>query len=125
MDGYIANLAKIVELETYNALTMIDDCHATGFVGERVEERRSIVVFSAKLILSPARSAKPWVVHLGIYPRSEGNCCPATATITSLFILQYTRTGDRGNIDYGVRFAENDDSLRLKLRENSEYFAKR
>ena len=35
MDGYIAKLDKICSLaEDYNALVMIDDCHATGFIGE-------------------------------------------------------------------------------------------
>lgn len=35
MDGVIANLAKVVELaEKYDALVMVDDSHATGFVGE-------------------------------------------------------------------------------------------
>lgn len=34
MDGEIANLPSIVKLaEKYDALTMIDDCHATGFLG--------------------------------------------------------------------------------------------
>jgi glycine C-acetyltransferase len=34
MDGYIAKLDKIVRLkEKYNALLMVDDSHATGFVG--------------------------------------------------------------------------------------------
>jgi glycine C-acetyltransferase len=35
MDGTIANLADIVDLaERFNALTMIDDAHATGFLGK-------------------------------------------------------------------------------------------
>ena len=35
MDGTIANLAEIVQLaKRHDALTMIDDCHATGFMGE-------------------------------------------------------------------------------------------
>ncbi len=35
MDGTIANLRKIVDLaEKYDALTMIDDAHATGFLGK-------------------------------------------------------------------------------------------
>ena len=35
MDGYIAQLDKIVELaEKYNALIMVDDCHSTGFLGK-------------------------------------------------------------------------------------------
>ncbi|HEY6206388.1 MAG TPA: glycine C-acetyltransferase [Chthoniobacterales bacterium] len=36
MDGTIANLADIVDLAgKYNALTMIDDAHATGFLGAK------------------------------------------------------------------------------------------
>lgn len=35
MDGSIANLSKIVELsEKYNTLIMIDECHASGFMGK-------------------------------------------------------------------------------------------
>jgi glycine C-acetyltransferase len=35
MDGYIAKLDKICDLaDKYNALVMVDDCHATGFVGK-------------------------------------------------------------------------------------------
>jgi glycine C-acetyltransferase len=35
MDGVIANLKDICDLaEKYHALVMVDDCHATGFVGE-------------------------------------------------------------------------------------------
>jgi glycine C-acetyltransferase len=34
MDGYVAKLDAIVELaHRYDALTMVDDCHATGFFG--------------------------------------------------------------------------------------------
>ena len=35
MDGYIAQLGKICDLaDKYDALVMVDDCHATGFVGK-------------------------------------------------------------------------------------------
>lgn len=35
MDGYIAQLDKIHELAVkYNAMVMVDECHATGFVGK-------------------------------------------------------------------------------------------
>ena len=34
MDGYIARLAEICDLaERYDAMVMVDDCHATGFLG--------------------------------------------------------------------------------------------
>ncbi len=36
MDGAIANLSVITDLaEKYDALVMVDDCHATGFLGEK------------------------------------------------------------------------------------------
>lgn len=35
MDGYIAQLDKIHELATkYNAMVMVDECHASGFIGK-------------------------------------------------------------------------------------------
>ncbi|MEL7257078.1 MAG: glycine C-acetyltransferase [Pseudomonadota bacterium] len=35
MDGYIAKLDQICDLaETYDAMVMVDDCHATGFLGK-------------------------------------------------------------------------------------------
>ncbi|KUF10905.1 glycine C-acetyltransferase [Pseudoponticoccus marisrubri] len=36
MDGYLANLPEITRLaEQYDAVVMVDDCHATGFMGPR------------------------------------------------------------------------------------------
>ncbi len=36
MDGYVANLPDICDLaERYGALTLVDDCHATGHLGEK------------------------------------------------------------------------------------------
>ncbi|MEO0916050.1 MAG: glycine C-acetyltransferase [Pseudomonadota bacterium] len=36
MDGYLARLAEIRELaDRYDALIMVDDCHATGFIGPK------------------------------------------------------------------------------------------
>ena len=36
MDGYLANLPAITRLaEAYDAVVMVDDCHATGFMGPR------------------------------------------------------------------------------------------
>ena len=35
MDGYVAQLDKICDLaDQYNALVMVDECHATGFIGK-------------------------------------------------------------------------------------------
>jgi glycine C-acetyltransferase len=35
MDGYVAQLDKICDLaDKYNALVMVDECHASGFIGQ-------------------------------------------------------------------------------------------
>ena len=34
MDGYVAQIDKICDLaDQYDALVMVDECHATGFIG--------------------------------------------------------------------------------------------
>ena len=44
MDGTIAKLDKICDLaDKYNAIVMVDDSHATGFIGEKGEELTNIV----------------------------------------------------------------------------------
>ena len=47
MDGTIAQLDKIVELaKKYNSLIMIDECHSTGFMGEKgmgVHELKNVI----------------------------------------------------------------------------------
>ena len=49
MDGSIAKLDQICELaEKYNALVMVDDSHAVGFIGLRDEELRSFLVLKIK-----------------------------------------------------------------------------
>ena len=36
MDGYVAKLKEICELaDRYGALVLVDDCHATGHLGEK------------------------------------------------------------------------------------------
>ena len=45
MDGYIAKLDQICDLaEKYDAMVMVDDCHATGFVEKQEEVHMSIAM---------------------------------------------------------------------------------
>lgn len=44
MDGIIADLKAVCDLaDKYNAIVMVDDSHASGFVGKMVKARLSIV----------------------------------------------------------------------------------
>ncbi len=60
MDGSIARLKEICDLaDRYGALVMVDDSHATGFIGERgrgSHELRGVIGRT----FSPAPWARPW-----------------------------------------------------------------
>jgi hypothetical protein len=59
MDGYLAPLPEITALaERYDAIVMVDDCHATGFMGPRAAARRTTSAWRTRSISSPARSAR-------------------------------------------------------------------
>ena len=59
MDGTIADLKSIVELaEKYDALTMMDDAHATGFLGKTGRGRMNIALSWAGSTSSPAHLCK-------------------------------------------------------------------
>jgi glycine C-acetyltransferase len=124
MDGTIASLDKIVELaERYDALTMIDDCHATGFLGENgrgTHEYRGVV---GKIDIITGTLGKALGGASGGYtsgrkeivgwlrqrsrPYLFSNSVAPVIVATSIAILDLIR---------------NDQSLRTALHENASYF---
>jgi glycine C-acetyltransferase len=61
MDGHIADLAGICDLaDRHDALVMVDDSHAVGFVGRTGAARRSCTGSPTVSTSSPARSARRW-----------------------------------------------------------------
>lgn len=124
MDGTIANLAAICELaDRYGALTMVDDSHAVGFVGAKgrgtaehcgVFGKIDIITGTLGKALGGASggytSARKEIVTW-LRQRSRpylfsNSLAPAIAA-TSLSILN--------------RLSTRDD-LRVKLRDNTQYF---
>ena len=126
MDGLVAPLDKICDLaDKYDALVMIDECHATGFIGERgigsLEEkgvlgRVDIITGTLGKALGGAMggytTAKKEVIEI-LRQRSRpylfsNSLAPAIvgASIKVLDLL------------------EKDTSLRDKLAENTAYFKK-
>ncbi|MEM9187674.1 MAG: glycine C-acetyltransferase [Myxococcota bacterium] len=123
MDGYIANLPAICDLaDEFNAMVMVDDSHAVGFVGEKgrgtpeyhgVMERVGIITGTLGKALGGASggyTAGPRPLIDMLRQRSRpylfSNTLAPVIARTSLTAL---------------RLLENDD-LRLKLRRNSERF---
>lgn len=127
MDGTIADLGAICDLaERYDALTMIDDCHATGFLGDRgrgTHEYRDVMgrvdIITGTLgkalggasggFTSGRKEVVGWLRQRSRPYLFSNSVAPiiAAASIAVLDLL------------------EKDDSLRVNLRDNAAYFRAR
>ncbi|MCC4263502.1 glycine C-acetyltransferase [Oceanimonas baumannii] len=124
MDGVIANLSAICDLaDKYNALVMVDDSHAVGFVGEQgrgtheyceVMNRVDIITGTLGKALGGASggytSGKKEVIDW-LRQRSRpylfSNSVAPAIVAASIKVLEMLKNGD---------------DLRHKVRENSDYF---
>jgi glycine C-acetyltransferase len=124
MDGTIANLKDICELASrYEAITMIDDCHATGFLGKTgrgTHEYRDVMgridIISGTLgkalggasggYISGRKEIVGWLRQRSRPYLFSNSVAPviASASIAVLDLLQ------------------SDDSLRATLHDNAKYF---
>ena len=124
MDGTIANLQSICDLaDQYNALTMIDDCHATGFLGatgrgtheyRNVMGRVDIITGTLGKALGGAsggytsgrKEIVGWLRQRS-RPYLFSNSVAPTIVAASIAVLD---------------LLQNDDSLREQLHDNAAYF---
>jgi len=124
MDGTIAQLDKICDLaDRYGALVMVDDCHATGFLGEHGKgshEYRGVMgridVLTGTLgkalggasggYASGRKEIVDWLRQRS-RPYLFSNTLAPVIAATSLKVLELIQA---------------DDSLRGRLHENSRYF---
>jgi glycine C-acetyltransferase len=124
MDGTIADLGAICDLaESHNAIVMIDDCHATGFLGENgrgTHEYRGVIdrvdIITGTLgkarggasggFTSGRREIVDWLRQRS-RPYLFSNTLAPVIAATSIRVLD---------------LLENGDELRGPLRENSVYF---
>ncbi|WP_131782261.1 glycine C-acetyltransferase [Legionella gresilensis] len=126
MDGIIANLPDICELaDKYDAMVMVDDSHAVGFMGETgrgtpeycgVADRVDIITGTLGKALGGASggyTAGPSLVIDWLRQRSRpylfSNTLAPVIAETSIAVLD---------------LLENSNELLLKLKRNSQYFRK-
>jgi glycine C-acetyltransferase len=126
MDGTIANLKDICDLaDRYGALTMIDDCHATGFLGATgrgTHEYRDVMgridIITGTLgkalggasggFTSGRREIVGWLRQRS-RPYLFSNSVAPIIAATSIKVLE---------------LLEHDETLRNTLRDNAAYFRK-
>ena len=124
MDGYIANLKAICDLaEEYDALTMVDDSHAVGFMGAHgkgtpeycgVMERIDIITGTFGKALGGASggytSARQPIVDL---LRQRSRPYLFSNTVAPAICAATIRT---------IELLEESTALRDKVHENAQYF---
>ncbi len=104
MDGDIAKIGEIIKLANkYDALVMVDDCHATGFLGKTGRGSLEYCnVTSKKEIVDMLRQrSRPYLFSNSLAPAIVG------ASIAAFDLL------------------EKSNDLRDKLMENTKYFRKK
>jgi len=124
MDGTIANLGDICDFaEQYGALTMIDDCHSSGFLGATgrgTHEYRDVMgridIITGTLgkalggasggFTSGRKEIVGWLRQRSRPYLFSNSVAPAIAA-TSIAVLD---------------LLEKDDSLRIRLHDNAAYF---
>lgn len=126
MDGLVAPLDKICDLaDKYDAMVMIDECHATGFIGEHgigtleekgVLDRIDIITGTLGKALGGAMggytTAKKEIIDL---LRQRSRPYLFSNSLAPAIVGASIKVFD---------MLEKDDSLRKKLKENTAYFKK-
>ena len=126
MDGDLAKLPEICELaEKYDAIVMIDDSHATGFVGEKGKGTAEQLKVLDKIDIITSTMGKALGGASGGFTTSRKE--------TVEFLRQRSRPYLFSNslapvIAYtsikALEILRESDDLRKKLRENTQYFRK-
>ena len=124
MDGIIANLKSICDLaEKYDALVMVDDSHAVGFMGKtgrgtheycNVMGRVDIITGTLGKVLGGASG--------GYTSATFRDRDDAAAAVAALSLLEFGRAADPGCVAESDRDLHALDRARDRLEANTKYF---
>jgi glycine C-acetyltransferase len=124
MDGTIASLDKIVDLATkHDAITMIDDCHATGFLGKTgrgTHEYRNVV---GKIDIITGTLGKALGGASGGYTSGHSEIIGWLRQRSRPYLFSNSVAPVIARTSIAVLdLLQKDDSLRETLHENARYF---
>ncbi len=124
MDGLVAPLDKICDLaDKYDALVMIDECHATGFIGEKgigtLEEKNVL----GRVDIITGTLGKALGGAMGGYTTAKKEIIELLRQRSRPYLFSNSLAPSIVGASLKVfEMLENDDSLRKKLKENTQYF---
>ncbi len=124
MDGVIANLKGIVALaEQYGALTMVDDSHAVGFIGEGGKGTHELNGVLGKIDLLTGTFGKALGGAAGGYVSGRKSAVGLLRQRARPYLFSNTVMPAIAHTTLKcIEMLEKSGQLRAKLRENSAYF---
>lgn len=127
MDGIIANLKGVCDLaDQYDALVFVDDCHATGFIGEKGKGTPEYCDVMGRVDILTGTFGKALGGASGGYTsgRAEIIAWLRQRSRPYLFSNALAPAICEASIKV-IDLLEKGDDLRQRLRENSAYFRKK
>ena len=108
MDGTIANLKEIADLaEKYGALTMVDDAHATGFLGKTGRGTHEYCGVMGRIdVITGTLGKALGGASGGLHQRTPGDRRSSPATFAPLSFFQLDRAADRCCMPESPRVAQ-------------------
>jgi len=124
MDGYIAQLDKIVPLaEKYNALIMVDDCHSTGFIGKTGRGTAEHCGVTGKIDIITGTLGKALGGAMGGFTSGKKEIIELLRQRSRPYLFSNSLAPSIVGASIAVLdLLNNDTSLRDKLMENTAYF---
>jgi len=126
MDGIVAPLDKICDLaDKYDALVMIDECHATGFIGEKGKGTLEEKGVMGRIDIITGTLGKALGGAMGGYTTGKKEIITLLRQRSRPYLFSNSLAPAIVGASIKVfDMLENDTSLRDKLQENTEYFKK-
>ena len=126
MDGIVAPLDKICDLaDKYDALVMIDECHAAGFIGEKGKGTLEEKGVMGRIDIITGTLGKALGGAMGGYTTGKKEIITLLRQRSRPYLFSNSLAPAIVGASIKVfDMLENDTSLRDKLQENTEYFKK-
>ena len=126
MDGLVAPLDKICDLaDTYDALVMIDECHATGFIGEKGKGTLEEKGVMGRIDIITGTLGKALGGAMGGYTTGKKEIISILRQRSRPYLFSNSLAPAIVGASIKVfDMLEKDTSLRDKLEQNTAYFKK-
>lgn len=124
MDGTIANLKAICDLaDAYQAIVMVDDCHAVGFLGEKGKGTPEYCEVMGRVDIITGTLGKALGGALGGYTSGKKPIIDWLRQRSRPYLFSNTLAPSIASASLTVLdLIENSNERRLQLKENSLYF---